>query len=246
MRALLPLPTDDVDVHSHYAAGWTQPGGLRVDFVSSLDGAATVDGKSEGLQTRGDNAVFAALRDLADVVLVGGGTARAEGYAPVELPAERVARRREYGFAPVLPTAVISGHLNLDPDAALFTQAPPAARTVVITCAAADRETRSRLQAVADVAICGEDAVDLAAARAALEDRGLRRILCEGGPSLFADLARARVADELCLSLTPLLAGPGALRVVRGTEWAEPRRDLTLAGLLEEEGALFVRYRLPR
>ena len=83
-------------------------------------------------------------------------------------------------------------------------------------------------------------------ARAALEDRGFRRILSEGGPTSFAELAAAPgVVDELCLSLTPLLAGPGPARITAGAPWARSRA-LDLTGLLEEDGALFLRYRLPR
>ena len=78
MRALLPRFADDPDVHAHYARDWVARGGVRVNFVSAADGAVTADGKSKGLQTPGDNRVFAALRDLADVVLVGAGTAVAE------------------------------------------------------------------------------------------------------------------------------------------------------------------------
>src|SRR2546429_47066 len=71
----------------------------------------------------------------------------------------------------------------------------------------------------ADVVICGDDVVDLGAVRAALADRGLTRILCEGGPTLFADLAAAGQVDELCLTLSPLLAGPGAGRITSGASW---------------------------
>ena len=84
------------------------------------------------------------------------------------------------------------------------------------------------------------------AARAALEERGLRRILCEGGPHLFADMVRATVADELCLSVSPLLTGPGSQRISSGEPWQPPAPvELTLTGLLEEDGALFCRYRIP-
>jgi riboflavin biosynthesis pyrimidine reductase len=78
--------------------------------------------------------------------------------------------------------------------------------------------------------------------RHALEERGLTRILSEGGPSVFADLARHGVVDELCLSITPILGGPGPGRISAGTEWPSPL-PLTLLGLLEEDGSLFCRYR---
>ena len=247
MRLLMPAPTPgdhDVDLHAHYGRDWLAAGGLRVNFVSSADGAATADGLSRGLQTSGDNKVFAALRDLADVVLAGGGTARAEGYAATSLSARRIALRRDHGLAEWLPIAVVSRSLRLDPSAPLFTAAPPQARTIVITCAAADAATRGALEQVADVAVCGDADVDLEVARRELERRGLVRILCEGGPTLFGDLAEAGVVDELCLSITPQLTGPGAGRIVAGQDWPAQARPLRLTGLLEEDGALFCRYAL--
>ena len=241
MRALLPGPTEDVDLREFYARDWLDVGGVRMNFVASVDGAATAEGKSKGLQTPGDNRVFTALRDLADVVLAGAGTVRIEGYRPIPMSATRAERRARYGLPPVLPTAVISRSLRLDPDAPLFTAAPDGGRTIVITTAAADPGTRRALEQVADVAVCGQDDVDLAAARRALEERGHRRVLSEGGPTLFAEMAAAGVVDELCLSVTPMLAGPGARRIVAGELWQQPRQ-LRLTGLLEEDGALFARY----
>ncbi|MEP7019050.1 MAG: pyrimidine reductase family protein [Pseudonocardiales bacterium] len=246
MRALLPHPAADIDVHSFYAGNWLDPGGLRVNFVASVDGAATEDGASRGLQTPGDNRIFAALRDLADVVMVGAGTVRTEGYQAIKLSDRRRAVRAGYGLAGTLPTAVVSRSLRLDPAAALFVGAAAEARTIVLTCAAADPDARAELERVADVIVCGDETVDLAAARAAVIDRGLTRILCEGGPMLFADLARAGVADELCLSISPILSGPGARRIVAGELWADDPRPLALAGLLEEDDALFCRYRVLR
>jgi riboflavin biosynthesis pyrimidine reductase len=243
MRALLPTPEDDVDVHAFYAADWLDVGGLRVNFVASVDGAATEDGASRGLQTAGDNRIFAALRDLADVVLAGAGTVRTEGYKPITVSDRRRAIRAKYGLPETLPTAVVSRSLRLNPADDLFAAAPDDARTIVLTCAAGDPRVRAELEQVADVIVCGDRSVDLAAARATLADRGLTRILCEGGPLLFADLARAGVVDELCLSISPLLTGPGARRIVAGELWPDDPHRLTLAGLLEEDDALFCRYR---
>jgi riboflavin biosynthesis pyrimidine reductase len=246
MRALVPDHEEDVDVHAWYAHGWLEPGGFRVNFVSSADGAATEDGVSRGLQTEGDNRIFAALRDLSDVVVAGAGTVRTEGYGPISLSARRRALRRERGLREDLPTAVISRSLRLDPTAELFTAAPATAPTIVITGDAGDHEVRRALQQVADVVVAGDADVDFNAARAALEARGLNRILCEGGPTLFAQLARDGVVDELCLSITPMLTGPGSRRIVAGEMWPGEQRALRLTGLLEEDGALFCRYRIDR
>lgn len=241
MRALLPDRLDDVDIHEHYARDWVAQGGIRVDMVSSMDGAATADGLTAGLQTPADNRVFAALRDLADAVLVGAHTVRQEGYAPIRLDDARRAVRQRYGFADVLTTVVLSRRLDFDPAAALFAGAGPGAPTVVLTCAAAPEETRSALARTVDVIVCGDLAVDFGLARAALAERGLTRLLCEGGPTTFAELVAAEEWDELCLSLTPLLAGPGPQRIVAGLPWPGDPRPVRMTGLLEEDGALFLR-----
>lgn len=242
MRALMPEPVDAVDIHAYYAAGWIDRGGLRANFIAAADGAAQANGLSRGLQTKGDNTVFAALRDLADVVLAGAGTVVAEGYDAITLTPRRRAIRRDHGLRDVLPTAIVSRSLRLDPSAGLFTGTLPSARTIVLTCAAADVEQRRLLEQVAEVVDCGNDAVDSTLARSALEERGLTRILAEGGPTAFADLARDGVVDELCLSITPLLAGPGPGRITSGHVWPTTV-PLSLVGLLEEDGALFCRYR---
>jgi riboflavin biosynthesis pyrimidine reductase len=114
----------------------------------------------------------------------------------------------------------------------------------VFTCAAARPEEHAELVAVADVVVCGTDEVDLSEVHGVLRGRGLTRILCEGGPSLFADLAETGNVTELCLSISPLLAGPGSGRMMAGPPWPSDPVPLRLAGLLEEDGALFARYRV--
>jgi riboflavin biosynthesis pyrimidine reductase len=239
MRALLPEPLHDVDVHTHYAADWTDRGGIRANMVTSVDGAADADGLSRGLQTPGDNHVFAALRDLADVVLVGAATAEAEGYRPVG--DQHAALRREYGFRPQLPIALVTRSLTLDLDGPLFRD--PERRPLVLTTAQAPSAAAG---AVADVIVCGDDAIDFGEARRQLAARGLTRVLCEGGPTLLGRVADAGELDELCLSLTPMLVGPGHGRMIGGAHWAGGPRGLELRGLLEESGALFLRYTATR
>ena len=90
--------------------------------------------------------------------------------------------------------------------------------------------------------VCGGEAIDYAQLRVALAERGLTRLLCEGGPSILGHLHGEGELDELCLSVSPLCAGPGAGRIVAGDEWSSGPRPLRLRGLLEEDGALFLRY----
>ena len=237
MRQLFPLAADSPDLPGLYA----YPAGpcLRANMVSSADGAATLEGATKALSSETDRHVFALLRTLSDVILVGAATARQEHYNPVR-PRE-LWRHLRVGRPPTPPIAVVSGRLDLDPQSALITAAPAEARTIVITTAQAPADRRAELTARADVIVAGEQAVDLKAAVSALADRGPHRVLAEGGPHLLAQLAEAGLMDELCLTIGPLLAGPGASRIVAGSPAAEPQ-ELTLAHVLEDNGFLLCRY----
>jgi riboflavin biosynthesis pyrimidine reductase len=244
MRVLLPPPPADQAAaeldNYELAALYEFPGPrwLRANMVASADGAGFLEGRTAALSTPADMRLFGLLRVLADVVLVGAGTARTEEYKP--------ARRRpsledlRAGRPATVPIAVVSRKLDLDFTAPLFTGAPPDARTIVITCAGSPDDQRATAARVADVIVAGETAVDLEEAVAALRDRGLGQVLCEGGPHLLGQLAAEGLLDELCLTVTPVLAGPGPTRVVSGAPF--PARPLTLAHVLTDDGELFCRY----
>ena len=244
MRALLPEPgSSEIDLHEHYAAQWVDTGGIRANMLASLDGGAVADGLSGGLQTPGDNRVFATLRDLADVVLVGWATAAAENYGPARPDS---AARHRWGLRAELPIALVTRSLRIDTSTRLFVGNRP----IVVTCARSSPARRAELEQHADVLVCGIETIDYGAARRVLAERGLTRVLCEGGPTQLARVLGTGELDELCLSLSPLAVGPGAGRIVAGDAWVSEgsaARRLWLRGLLEEDGALFLRYsaRLP-
>ncbi|MGY2075326.1 dihydrofolate reductase family protein [Blastococcus sp. SYSU DS0828] len=238
MRRLFPEPAelDDAGLVEAYRC---PPGRwLRMDFIASLDGAITVGGVSAGLGSPGDRRVFRVLRALADVVLVGHGTAATEGYRPV-LPDSPVGRLRdELGRTPTAPVAVVSRRAALDPAGTLVTAA--VSPTIVVTCAAADPGRRAALAAAGvEVLVCGDDDVDLPAALEALAGRGLEQVTCEGGPQLLRTALAAGVVDELDLSVSPALVG-GEARLLDAALPAPVR--LTLRQVLEEDGMLFTRY----
>ena len=239
MRLLAPGESelDDYGLAELYA--YPQPYWLRANMVTSADGAGFLEGRTAALSTKADMRLFALLRVLSDVVLVGAGTARVEEYKPAR---RRPALEGDFraGRPPTVPIAVVSRKLHLDFEAPLFTGPPPHARTIVITCAGSPDDKRAAAARVADVIVAGDTAVDLREAAAALRDRGLGRVLCEGGPHLLAQLAAEGLLDELCLTVTPLLAGPGPTRVVAGAPF--PARSMTLAHVLTDDGALFCRY----
>jgi riboflavin biosynthesis pyrimidine reductase len=208
---------------------------VQVNFVASADGAVEVDTTSAGLSHAADREVFLLGRDLCDVVLVGAGTARAENYRGVRASAKRLERRRRLGLADVPPIAVVTRTADLDPASPLFTDTIVA--PIVITTSGADT---SHLDA--EILRAGDDDVDLALALDLLAERGFRRVDCEGGPRLFAELIAADLVDQLCLTVAPLLVAGGAARIAAGPTLDAPRR-LALASVLVEDGFTLLRYR---
>ncbi|WP_040339714.1 dihydrofolate reductase family protein [Candidatus Blastococcus massiliensis] len=238
MRRLLPAPAELDDDGLVEAYRLPEGPALRVNFVASLDGSIAVDGKSAGLGSPGDRRVFRVLRALADVVLVGHGTAATEGYRAVA-PDSPVGRlRTAIGRPATVPVAVVSRRAALDPASGLVTDA--VSPTLLVTCASADAGRRTALaEAGVEVLVCGDDDVDLPAAVAALAARGLEQVTCEGGPQLLHAALTAGVVDELDLTIAPALVG--SPQRLLGTVLPGPA-GLELRQLLEEDGVLFTRY----
>ena len=243
LRQLLPSCQDNPDLAALY--GYPDGLWLRANMVASADGAANLEGASAALSSDTDRRLFALLRALCDVIIVGAATVRTEHYRPARIGDSW--RHLRDGRTPRPPIAVITARLDLDPDSPLVTAAPAYARTIVITTAQAPADRRTELARHADIIVAGEETVDLAAAVGLLAERGHRRMLAEGGPHLLAQLVEARLMNELCLTIGPLMAGPGASRIVAGAPWSGteptvPPLPLRLAHVLEDDGFLFCRY----
>ena len=215
---------------------------VRGNMIASLDGGATDDGKSGSLGGPGDRAIFNQMRQLADVILVGAGTVRAENYSGAQFgPAVRQARQRR-GQAEVPPVAIVTNRGVIDHDAKVFTrtEVPP----LILTSARAVADARSSLGSVAEVIDASgrePDRVDAAIAMKILADRGLFRVLAEGGPQLLGLLIERNLLDELCLTIAPLLVGGAARRIAAGPGQVHtPLRRTHL--LTDEAGYLYARY----
>lgn len=213
---------------------------VKVNFISSADGAVSLGGRSGGLSDPNDKRIFQLGRALCDVVLVGAGTAlieRYQGIRPGEVAADL---RADRGLAAVPPIAVVTRRCSLAPDSPLITKAT--APTIVFTVRSAPAERRAALAAAgADVVITGDDDVDPVAAVAELDRRALRRVCCEGGPHLFGSLIAADLVDELDLSIAPLLVGGDAGRIATGPLPMSATR-LRLASVLHADDQLMLRY----
>jgi riboflavin-specific deaminase-like protein len=247
VRSLLPGPADHPRPVEAVFAEYAYPtlaGGrwwLRANMISSLDGAVTgPDGRSGSLSTQADRALFHHLRGLADAVVVGAGTVREENYGPVQAPDDVVAARLERGQQPRPTLVVVTRSLRLEPDARAFSGPD---RVIVVTSRAAAWPDVDRIGQVADVIRAGDDEVSLVEMLGHLADRGLRRLLCEGGPALLGDLVADRLVDELCLTVAPVLVGGAARRIATGRA-AEPPLGFAAAALsLADDGTLLSRWR---
>jgi riboflavin biosynthesis pyrimidine reductase len=221
---------------SHYPRGDAPI--LRVNFVSSIDGAVTVDGVSGGLSGPGDKLIFGVLRMVCDALVVAAGTVRAERYDGLRLGPRARAWRRSHGLSEFPVMVVVSGALDLDPAQLVFADAP--VRPIVLTGASAPADRRAALAGVADVVTAGADEFDPAAGIAELHRRGLSQLLCEGGPRLLGALTAADLVDELCLTVSPLLVGGDAGRIASGPPGAP--REMSLRHILRSGDMLCLRY----
>lgn len=216
MRVLVGPDTDDLtELYAAPRRPW-----LRVNMVSTVDGAATGEtGKSGSINDPVDREVFQLLRALADVIVVGAGTARTEGYRPVDTP-----------------IVVVSRHA-LVPDTL---RGAPAGSVLVATCEQAPglADARSLLGAE-NVLVLGSHRVDLQLLKQVLADRGWSDVLCEGGPRLLRDLLASGVADELCATVVPRLLAGEHPRITHGAPVDVP---LHLHVLLESGSTLLARW----
>jgi riboflavin biosynthesis pyrimidine reductase len=212
-------------------------GYVRLNFSCTATGNVAVDGRSAGLGSKADKKVYGRLRRLADVILVGAGTARADGYRGARTWDALRSQRRAQNQPEVAPIAVVTASADIDVDGSLFTDAsvPP----IILTVNAAPKANVDRLTlAGAEVVIVGEERADARQIIDALAARGLYRILCEGGASLFGDLVAADVVDEVCFTLSPHIGGTGQI----SSSAAGGLRALRLKSVLADEDVLLLRY----
>jgi riboflavin biosynthesis pyrimidine reductase len=215
MRVLVGEGSDLAEVYAVPRTPW-----LRVNFVATVDGAATgEDGRSGSINNEVDRQVFDLLRGQADVVVIGAGTARVEGYRDIGTPLVVVSR------SGVVPPA-------------LHSAAP--GEVLLATYAASPGLDAARSVLGADsVVVAGHHRVDLAVLKASLVERGWVNQLCEGGPHLLRDLLAVGAADELDVTVVPRVVAGHHPRITDGPPVDVP---LTLHTLVEHEGTLLARW----
>lgn len=226
-----------VDLYSHPATSGPR---VSFNFVSSLDGSATLNGRSGELGNAADRRIMKVLRRIADIIFVGAGTVRAEGYSGDLIDPEGSLWRQDHGKSTRPSLAMVSGSLSVDPGMPFFTAA--AERPLIITTAEADSARKKKLENVADVLVCGQRSLDVEVMIHELGLRGLSRLHSEGGPHLFGAFQQANRVDELCLSISPVLvAGPGMRIAVSSAQNLQPKH-MDLNQVLRSGDMLFLRY----
>ena len=234
---ILGAPLDDASLAALYTAQPRPGPWVRANFATSLDGAITgPDGKSGSINSAADHVVFELLRALSDVVVVGAGTLRSEGYTPLTVQDRWRTTRSELGVASALPLVCVSNSGQVPPRL----RAAPRGTVLLATHTGSPGFAEAReVLGEQQVLVCGEEAVDDRRLVAVLGERGWSRILTEGGPHLASSMIAAGVLDEVCLSLTPLVVGASGPRI---TTAAAVPTTYSPHVLVEEDGTVMGRW----
>jgi riboflavin-specific deaminase-like protein len=239
VRRLLPDPgpvtvEEQLDLYRPWEESREDRPFVAMNFVATVDGRATIEGRSGPIGSDADTAMLGGLRTRFDAVMIGAGTMRVERYSRPVASDEKRERRARAGLDPDPLMAIVSGRLDLPWDAPLFEEE---GQVVIFASAETEPpETTASVQVVRH-----EDAVDLAEAlRHLRREHGVRALLSEGGPHLYGQLQAAGLVDDLFLTIAPKLSGGQAPRIIEGELPAVA--PLQLSWLLEEAGELFARY----
>lgn len=241
MQRLLPDPgPTTVERQLDSYRPWEEPSDDRpfvaVNFATTVDGRAAIGSVSGPIGSAADTGMLAGLRTRFDAVMIGAGTMRAERYGRLISSQEQRERRERIGLPHDPLMVIVSGRLDLPWDAPLFSTG--GGRVLVFTASEAEPpQTATSLRVIRH-----EGFVDIVEAlRHLRHERGIRALLCEGGPGLHGELERGKLVDDLFLTIAPKLAGGKAPRILEGE--LPVVAELELAWLLEEDGELFARYR---
>ena len=226
---------DPLELQMSYRRGRSDRPWVIGNFVTTIDGAAVIDGGSTAINDEDDKAMFGAIRAVPDFILVGAETVRAENYRPLDLDEPRRQTRVGAGLDEVPHLVVVTRSLDLDPDMRVFGN--PKRRVTILTDEEAPAERADALAGVADVVrLKGTSPSDLVHYM-----RISRVILCEGGPSLMGQFIAAGLVDEMALTISPLLASGESVRLAHGPP-ADPLMAMRLDRILHGDRALFLRY----
>jgi len=229
---------DPLEVQMSYPRGRPDRPWVIGNFVTTIDGAAVVDGGSTAINDDDDMTMFGAIRAVPDFILVGAETVRAENYRPIDLDERRRRARLEAGLEEVPHLVVVTRSLDLDPKARVF--GDPKRRVTILTGESAPAERFAALSEVADVV-----RLDATTPGDLLHYlRMARVVLCEGGPGTWGQFVAAGHVDEMALTVSPMLVSGVSVRLAHGPA-ADPPLEMRLDRTLYGDRSLFLRYVRP-
>jgi len=208
---------------------------VSVNFAMTSDGAiALSEGVSGGIGDLGDRAVFRGLRDRCDAILAGTQTIATEGYGRLIRDSQRREQRTERGLAADPLSVIVSRSGELPISAPIF-ESPEQQIVAFVPPGAKHPDSQAQLEMVELDQVSTSRALEL------LGKRGVRSIVCEGGPKLVSGLAADNLVDDIFLTIAPLLAGGGPTGLVNGQPLATPE-PLSLQHIAERDGSIFIRW----
>ncbi len=212
---------------------------VRLNMVSSLDGSVVFNGKSGELGNKADQELLVTLRLFADVIVIGSSTFKAEGYGPINLREEFRQVRISRGMAELPKFAIVTNRGALDFENEIFSNS--SRKPIIITTEQALDHGSNELANYSDLLVCGQVTVDPRLIIEKFGALGLKSVLLEGGPRLNSSFLKANSINEICLTLSPALAGKQDSSIFGNAE-LENLVKLHLVSVIEDDGFLFLRY----
>ena len=246
MKQIFP-DEGEVDPISVYNNDARQPLKSRpwvlLNMVNSIDGFISFEGRAGGLSGPADKSIYQIIRGLADIILVGAGTVRAENYRPPRTPEGALAEFRESRGQQKRPRiAVVSGELNLDPEMGLFSENLPEDKPPLIyTKSGSVEKNGSNFSSFAEVIDFPGEELDISKILEDILKQNGKIVVCEGGPTLNSKLLPAGLIDEFCLSVAPRAVGGETFPLLLEQAVDSPT-ELSLDRVLFEDEFLFCRY----
>ena len=222
-------------------------------FVT-MNMAMTADGKitsakreQPAFSSRQDKTMMDKYRAEADAILVGAGTLRADDPPLHVRDPEMQEYRAALGKPAPLLNVLVTASASIDPGSRFFHEGLSSGR-IVATVEEAPPERLARLRAVSDVWTVGRGSVDLRELLRRLRERGVERLLVEGGGELNWGFVRDDLVDELYVTIAPaLLGGRDAPTLCEGEGLAmADQRRLQLIAADVIDGEIYCRYRVVR
>lgn len=235
IRGITALPETSAELDTYYGDA---PDGVRANMVMTLDGQGAFEGRTKAISSSADQRLLAHLRQHADAVMIGATTVVAEGYGPVRLAEEVQGDRESHGHAPLPPLVIVTARAALPATLKVFNGEGP--RPIIATTERGATNA-TELADVAELLVVGAETIEPAAVIAALQERSLNRILCEGGPYLLSTLVEHDLVDDMCLTVSPFLAGRQPTTNQSKSHLEAPSR-LALRHVLTHDDLLYLRY----